>query len=310
MAALDALQQREKLFRRLAESLPEGVFLVGRDRTIVYANARLGTILGTCDARTLHDQLVTVAGDDRAALLDAIIAAIDERTDRQLEIEVLYPGSGALRWCLATVTALSDEEGLPGALVTLADVTDSTVLREQLRLQATHDALTGCLNRSSAFATLQEHLDRATGPVAVMFIDLNHFKAVNDTFGHAVGDHVLTRTAHRLRAGVGERDIVGRLGGDEFLLICPTIRDSTEALDAARRIQQALIDTITDGDRTVVLSAAIGVTIAAPAAAAQLVITQADHAMYRCKRHPECDPIYLGPLPAGPVEDAAPGHAG
>jgi diguanylate cyclase (GGDEF)-like protein len=143
-----------------------------------------------------------------------------------------------------------------------------------------------------------------------MFIDLNHFKAVNDTFGHAVGDHVLTRTAHRLRAGVGEQDIVGRLGGDEFLLICPTIRDSTEALDAARRIQQALIDTITDGDRTVVLSAAIGVTIAAPAAAAQSVITQADHAMYRCKRHPECDPIDLGPLPARPVEDAAPGHAG
>ena len=68
----------------------------------------------------------------------------------------------ALRWCLATVTALSGEEGLTGALVTLADVTDSAILREQLRRQATRDALTGCLNRSSAFAALQEHLDRAT----------------------------------------------------------------------------------------------------------------------------------------------------
>jgi diguanylate cyclase (GGDEF)-like protein/PAS domain S-box-containing protein len=309
MAALDALQQREKLFRRLAESLPEGVFLVGRDRTIVYANVRLGTILGTGDARTLHDQLVTVAGDDRAALLGAIIAAVDERSDRQLEIEVLHPDSGALRWCLATVTALSDEEGLPGALVTLTDVTDSTVLREQLRLQATRDALTGCLNRSSAFAALQEHLDRAAGPVAVMFIDLNHFKAVNDTFGHAVGDHVLTRTAHRIGSGLGELDLVCRLGGDEFLVICPNISDPTEALDAARRIQRALIDTITDGDRTVVLSAAIGVTLATPGAPAQLMITQADHAMYRGKRHPECDPVYLGPLPAEPVDDVVTGSA-
>ena len=138
-----------------------------------------------------------------------------------------------------------------------------------------------------------------------MFIDLDHFKTVNDTFGHAVGDHVLTRAAHRMSAATGDGDIVGRLGGDEFVVICPSISDPDGALGAARRLQQALIDAVTDGDRTVALSAAIGVTTAVPASGAQSVITQADHAMYRCKRHPEHDPVYLGPRPAEPVDGVA-----
>ena len=83
---------------------------------------------------------------------------MSDHTDRRLEIEIVHPQTRAPRWCLANVTVLSDDEGLPGAIVTLSDVTEIALLREELRQRATYDPLTGCLNRASTFSALQQVL--------------------------------------------------------------------------------------------------------------------------------------------------------
>jgi diguanylate cyclase (GGDEF)-like protein/PAS domain S-box-containing protein len=294
MAAHEAVRQRERLFHRLAESLPDGLFLVGDDKEIVYANARLGSILGVRDATDLTQQLASVAPDDRTRLVAALEAAVHDRRDRQVEIEVLVPGSGLLRWCLATVTALSDEEGLSGAMVTLSDVTESAILREELRHQATHDSLTGCFNQASTLAALGRILDdEQSGLATVLFVDLDHFKTLNDTFGHAVGDRFLADAARRIAAQARGDDVVGRIGGDEFLMICQGIGTAPEALDVAERLQQTLTRSTSVDGRAIHLSASIGVTIASPGSSVNAVITRADEAMYLSKRQPQRTPVFL-----------------
>lgn len=294
MAAHEAVRQRERLFHRLAESLPDGLFLVGDDKEIVYANARLFAILGVRDATDLTQQLASVAPDDRARLVAALEAAVRDRRDRQVEIEVLVPESGLLRWCLATVTALSDEEGLSGAMVTLSDVTESAILREELRHQATHDALTGCLNQASTLAALRGILDDEQGrPAALLFVDLDHFKTINDTFGHSVGDGFLADSAHLIAAQARGDDVVGRIGGDEFLMICHGVGTAAEALEVAERLQRALTRSASVGGRSIDLSASIGVTIASSGSSVHAVVTRADEAMYLSKRRPQRTPVFL-----------------
>jgi diguanylate cyclase (GGDEF)-like protein/PAS domain S-box-containing protein len=292
--AYEAVRQRERLFHRLAESLPDGLFLVDDDKEIVYANARLGSILGVRDAPDLTRQLASVVPDDRARLVAALEAAVHDRRDRQVEIEVLVPDSGLLRWCLATVTALSDEEGLSGAMVTLSDVTESAILREELRHQATHDSLTGCFNQASTLAALRRILDDEQGrPATVLFVDLDHFKTINDTFGHSVGDRFLADSARRIAALARGDDVVGRIGGDEFLMICHGISTAPEALEVAERLQQTLTRSTSVAGRIVHLSASIVVTIATPGSSVHAVVTRADEAMYSSKRQPRRKPVFL-----------------
>jgi diguanylate cyclase (GGDEF)-like protein/PAS domain S-box-containing protein len=294
MAAHEAVRQRETLFRRLAESLPQGLFLVGVDETIIYANARLSSILGVGRATTLQAQLATLVADDRAQLMTALAAAAVERTDRELEVEVVAPGTTVKRRCLATVTALSDEEGLPGAMVTLSDVTESALLHEELRRQATVDSLTGCLNRASTFAALRQVLDPSRDrPAVVLFIDLDHFKSVNDTFGHSVGDDLLADTVGRIASQVTADDVVGRIGGDEFLVIRHGLADPAEAIADANRLRQALAQTISVAGRSIRVSASIGITIATPGTSVQSVVSRADEAMYRSKRQINRTPVFI-----------------
>jgi diguanylate cyclase (GGDEF)-like protein/PAS domain S-box-containing protein len=301
MAAHEALRRRERLFHRLAEALPTGVLLVNLDQEIVFANGRLADILGVGPAPTLQEQLASVAPDDRTLLLRLLAATFDDHVDRQVEIDVFPPRTGARRRCAASVTALTTDEGLPGALVTLSDVTDSASMREELRRRATYDALTGCANRDSTFSVLQTLLD-AGQPAAVLFLDVDQLKAVNDSFGHAAGDEVLTRTAQVVTAHARGQDVLGRIGGDEFLLICPLISKPEEARAIAQRIQRALGDTVAHRNSRDRLRASIGVTIATAPASVHAVVTRADQAMYRCKRQPDGTPVFLGAA----AEDLAP----
>ena len=116
-----------------------------------------------------------------------------------------------------------------GGVACLADITDAARMRAELEERATVDSLTGCLNRSSVIAALAAMLGDASttthcrtsrAGIAVVFVDFNQFKSVNDRFGHAVGDSLLAEVGARLRGVVRGDDVVGRLGGDEFLLVC------------------------------------------------------------------------------------------
>jgi diguanylate cyclase len=164
-------------------------------------------------------------------------------------------------------------------------------LIERLEFQANHDALTGLPNRAQCEHTLSLALDRAAPgarSVAVLYVDLDRFKDINDTLGHPVGDEVLRQVADRFRAVVPEDGLLARLGGDEFMVVLPNL-DSDAASDAAWRVGQALLAslarTIRVGDADFFLDASIGVSLSPrDGTDATSLQKRADTAMYRAKR--------------------------
>jgi diguanylate cyclase (GGDEF)-like protein len=151
--------------------------------------------------------------------------------------------------------------------------------------QATHDPLTGLPNRSLVIDRLDQALarsQRSRGRVTVLFTDLDRFKVVNDSYGHAAGDGVLLCISERLRAAVRPHDTVGRLSGDEFVIVCEDLTDR-EALDVAGRVAAAVAQPILLGGRDSIITASIGIAHAEPGTRAEDMLRDSDVAMYGAK---------------------------
>lgn len=304
MAAHEAVTQREKLFRRLAESLPIGLLQVDEHGAMVYANTRLAAILGVPTSATLAEQLATVDDHDRTALSAAFADVLKDRADKTLEIEIAVRVTGERRRCSVTLIALTDDEGAPGALACVTDITESARMREELKLKATFDDLTGCYNRASAMAVLDQALAAGDGHTGVVFVDLDQFKSVNDSLGHAAGDQLLTIAADAISGLLRGDDIVGRIGGDEFLLICQGLKDPAEALAIAERVSEALHQEVPLPGGPVRLRASIGVACSDPGVSSDTLIARADAAMYESKQHRRGRPV----LYDSPTRDTPPDH--
>jgi diguanylate cyclase (GGDEF)-like protein len=190
------------------------------------------------------------------------------------------------------VVAVSGGESAGHALVSLTDVTDAARMREELRFQATYDALTGCLNRASVIAELARSLDDGERLTGVVYIDLDEFKLLNDTHGHAAGDEVLIEVARRVRDVLRDGDTVGRMGGDEFLVVCPRLADPDQALSIAGRVRENLRGPALLSVGPVGLRASIGVAIGTPGIAVDDLVARADTAMYTSKQE-RCGRVVL-----------------
>lgn len=281
MAAHEALRQQERLLRRVAESLPLAVLQLTADRSVVFANSRFADLVG--DGDPLPTLLSLLADADRVALERALAAALAEGRDGELEVVVERPRRRR-RICSVGVVALGDREGTPGALLSLTDVTAAVQLREELTVRATTDALTGVANRAKTVAALERALaDPGPGVTAVVFVDLDGFKQLNDTHGHDAGDELLRLTAGRLAGLVRPDDVVGRLGGDEFLLVSRGHRGPQSALVLGQRVREALEDPAIVCQGPVSIRASIGVACGRAGADAAALIRAADRAMYRSK---------------------------
>ncbi|MGO9560337.1 MAG: diguanylate cyclase [Acidimicrobiales bacterium] len=289
----DELRAREQLLSRLKDALPLGVFQMDVHGNITFSNDRLQTIVGQESSDTIEAQMAAVDPKDRPVLQAALRAVLSDQPVDEIEIRLSpapleTPARGRARVCSLSLRALTDSTGVvTGAVGVLSDVTDRVRLREELELKASVDKLTSCLNRAASLELL-DRIASATGPtgggLAVVFIDLDRFKSVNDQFGHAAGDRVLVVAAERLRGAVRGRDEVGRLGGDEFLVICPRVDSARQAAIIADRIAAAINVTVDVGSGEVHLRASIGVAWAAGAIDADTLIAQADSAMYESKR--------------------------
>ncbi len=151
--------------------------------------------------------------------------------------------------------------------------------------QATHDSLTGLPNRSLVLDRLDQALarsERSGGRVTVLFADLDRFKVINDSFGHSAGDGLLLCISERLRASVRPHDTVGRLAGDEFVVVCEDLTDR-EALDVAERVAASVSEPILIGGRETVITASIGIAHAEPGTRAEDMLRDSDVAMYGAK---------------------------
>jgi diguanylate cyclase (GGDEF)-like protein/PAS domain S-box-containing protein len=293
MVAQEALAAREQLLDRLAQALPVGIFQIATDRSIIYSNARLHEILGTAATAGLTELLGSVAAEHRPRLDAAMNAVLSNDAVADIEVDLCLPGSGERRYCLVSSRALNSVDGsVTGAIVCLSDITDSVRMRLELEARAAEledwaafDMLTRCYNRGAVMAAIdQALLDEGSATIGVIFVDLDNFKPVNDEFGHAAGDEVLVAVAERLRACMRGVDIVGRIGGDEFLVVCRQIDGPEDALVVARRIGDLIRQEIRLAVTTVALSASIGVACSARGMSADALVAHADEAMYDSKR--------------------------
>ncbi|HUC36687.1 MAG TPA: sensor domain-containing diguanylate cyclase [Acidimicrobiales bacterium] len=294
MAAQEALRAREQLLNRLAEALPVGLLQVDSDARVVYTNDRLHRMLGTERAETVEEQLQNVTDDDREVLEDAFAAVLSDGTDSDIEVRIgVGERDKELLFCSLSLRALTDESGgVTGAIVCFADVTESARSREELRVRADYDEVTRCHNRSSTMAALEGFVADGQCRPAVIFVDLDDFKHVNDALGHAAGDEFLRVVAERLHRGVRSEDLVGRIGGDEFLVICPRISDSVEAMSTAVRLAQNLGHHIRLKSASLPSHASIGVAWSPdPEVTAATLVAQADAAMYRAKNTESSYPV-------------------
>jgi diguanylate cyclase (GGDEF)-like protein/PAS domain S-box-containing protein len=309
MAAQEALQEREELLRRLTDAMPVGLMQLDRERNVVYHNARLEQIVQTptraepspddgagaaqsgeaqpeggspTSARSL---LSTLAREDMARFDAALAHVLDEGVDEDVEVDIVLAG-GEWRRALMSIRALvRSDGGVSGAITCALDVTDSARAHRELERRATFDSLTGCYNRAAILELLERELARgADAGTGVVYVDLDGFKAVNDSLGHAAGDELLAAVAERLRAFTRRDDTVGRLGGDEFLIVLPGARRSEVAMRVAERVCGSMRSPVEISSGTMELSASVGVACAeAGTMDADELVRRADAAMYCSK---------------------------
>jgi diguanylate cyclase (GGDEF)-like protein/PAS domain S-box-containing protein len=287
MAMHEALRAREELFRELTHALPVGVLQFDGDHRIVFTNERVREILGGATVRTLEDWLARIAHDDVSAFTDAAADVLATGDGRDVELRLdgdSTVDAGGRLVCHVNLRRVQTG-GVNGLLLCVTDVTESATLRDELQIRATYDALTGCHNRSSTLRQLAGLLRAPSGSGAgVVFIDLDGFKPVNDHLGHAAGDAVLCIVAERLRSSTRTGDVIGRIGGDEFVVLSPGTTTIAQLDQLAQRLQTALDQGARIGAVDVAIRASIGTTLGAVGDVADLVLAAADAAMYEAKR--------------------------
>jgi len=299
MAMHDELRKSEARFRRLAEALPLGLAQIDATRQVIYANQPFTDILGVEAPSTIDAAFQTTIENDRQCLDDAINAALEHSRDATIEISLGFPTETPRTVQLVLRPLPGESTGTAGAILVVADVTERTSMRLELERRASFDALTRCYNRSTTLDILESHLasDRpADVGTAAIFVDLDRFKPVNDNFGHAAGDEVLAVVAQRMRSAVRDHDVIGRIGGDEFLVICPNIADVAGATEIADRIAAGLRNEFVLPGNRVTMSASIGIAWAdSDDNDADALVRRADAAMYRSKRDAAGRPVVYSP---------------
>jgi diguanylate cyclase (GGDEF)-like protein/PAS domain S-box-containing protein len=280
-----ALQTAEAQFRAVFEHAPFAISMVDLDGTIIDVNyagcAMLGrtreALIGTLAEDVIHP-------DDRARAVDAATRQLGG--DGNASEFRLVRADGAELWvmsCAAVVEPGGDDE--PYVVSIQADITERRALEAALAHEATRDPLTGVMNRGAIMTQLElALLQRHAGPLGLLFVDLDYFKVVNDTFGHEAGDAVLVTVARRIVDAVREGDIVGRIGGDEFVVICHDITGEREALEVGERIRKAIAETIRVRGGLAQVDASVGVVLGNTNDDAAELMRRVDQAAYGAKR--------------------------
>jgi len=300
----DALEHRTReveaagsRLKVLIEHVPAAVYIDVADPDVsdgghlAYMSPQVTAILGYRPDELVDDPELwpsRIHPDDRAAAIEGYEA--HWRTGEPLRAEYrMLARDGHEVWVRDEAYAMPDDtqSGRQVSQGLLIDVTDRKRLESKLINDALHDPLTGLANR----VLLRDHLERALarqgrteGTAALLFVDLDDFKRVNDSYGHAAGDQILVQVAQRLVGAVRAEDVVARQSGDEFAILLGQVGSGDEAILAAERLLRELRRPILLGGRSVVVGGSIGITLAADQdATLEDLVTQADAAMYAAK---------------------------
>lgn len=187
-----------------------------------------------------------------------------------------------------SVALVCDDQGTPLHLIgQVVDLSERRALERELRTAAVQDPLTGLINRRALMERLteaQQRQDRHGGDIGLLFVDLDRFKTINDTYGHEVGDRLLIETGRQMLAATRQTDTVCRLGGDEFVVLCPSIDGRPGLQDLIGRLESMRAETMA-GDAVVSVTQSIGSVLVEPGEELDAALRRADAGMYRNERH-------------------------
>jgi diguanylate cyclase (GGDEF)-like protein/PAS domain S-box-containing protein len=278
--ARDATRESEERFRSAFEDAPIGMALIGLDGVIQRVNARLCAFTGRPEETLVGLPLDALTpGEDRdgAAWPPPSGGEVERRFRR---------ADGSVGWGLWQHSLVRDAEGRPVYWVShVLDISARKGAERQLDYQAHYDALTGLPNRTLFMKELRAQIAASgEGEIAVLFVDLDNFKVVNDSLGHGAGDRLLTIVAERMRRVVRPGDVIARFGGDEFAVLIGRAGGVASARGVAERLALALRAPVELDGRQRFVTASFGVR-SAPAATAdpESLLRDADAAMYRAK---------------------------
>ncbi len=281
-----ALAASESLFRTAMLASPIGQAMTGLDGSFRLVNDSLCELLGR-DAQWLitHTEQDVTHPDD-------IERIVRERTmgdvhDAEMKVVRLVEADGHILWVKRAAELIPGAPGRPEyLLVQYADTTAEHDALDQLEYQAFHDPLTGLRNRAWILDMLDVDLretPRIEGQVGVLFLDLDNFKIVNDSLGHAAGDEVLMTVADRLAGVLRPPDRVGRAGGDEFIVVLPNVANARQAELVAQKILSAVATELTISGHRIVPTLSIGISLSAPESTSASLLRDADAALFRAK---------------------------
>jgi diguanylate cyclase (GGDEF)-like protein/PAS domain S-box-containing protein len=272
-----------ELFQALVQDTSDAILILNEDATIRYASPSAKNIFGDIPFEGTNVRAL-MAASTREWTPEDPNARTSDRDFHELWRIVRHDGRTVLAW--VKYSDLRAEPGIQGRGMTFRDVTAQLGLQEELRHQAFHDSLTGLANRA-LFADRAEHalsLARRNGTVAaVLYMDLDDFKEVNDTLGHVVGDELLTAFAARLAQLARESDSAARISGDEFALLIENLADAGEADSTAARAVKAFGAPYTLPKDEVIMTASVGVATSGDSQSADELMRHADLALYAAK---------------------------
>lgn len=281
-----ALGNSERRYRLLFERNLAGVVRMKLDGTIAECNDAFAGIVGASNAAEVHGLSLAAMiedGDQRRAYQGALdrehVVSNAEVRIRRLD--------GAAAWLLLNLGSPSDDDA-PYVEGTVLDITERKEVEAKIAYQAHHDPLTGLRNRASFIEQLESALAyarRNQTSLGLLYIDLDEFKPINDSLGHAAGDALLRCVAGRLRDSVRKTDIVGRMGGDEFIVLLNPIKQDDDAAMVAEKTLHAIVEPFEHEGKTMRITASIGIAIYPyDGDDPDAFIAAADRTMYESKR--------------------------
>ncbi|HEX4902252.1 MAG TPA: EAL domain-containing protein [Acidimicrobiales bacterium] len=277
-------QIADRLKQELLEQLPAAVVAIDDGGGVVYWNQRAEHMMGVPAEEALGRLLdeIGVRSFD-PAVLRTITKAARREARWEGPLDLLVPDGTVIPLHTVVERVDDDESGFHGMVAAAIDVSERRMLEHELAFQALHDPLTGLPNRRRFVERLEEALASGNPRAAVAFVDLDDFKELNDRVGHLAGDEALRTIGDRLGLVLRTDDVVARFGGDEFVVGLHGIVDTAQALAAAQRILDAVREPIEVEGTRVRLSATVGVAMANRDLGAELLIRNADAAMYEAK---------------------------
>lgn len=290
-----ALRKNENKLRSLIENMQEGLVEVDLEEKILFANQRFCEMVGYSYDELIGQNVLDMLADDegRARVAEA-------HKQRYQGISNIYEmklisKSGEPLWFLIGGVPITDEDGkITGSMGVHTNITELKRKEEQLRFNGLHDALTGLPNRHLLIEHLQNAINRVAryrlDSFAVLFLDLNLFKIINDSLGHIEGDNLLIMISKRLKECLRINDIVARFGGDEFTILLDRITGMNDVLQIVDRIKETLKKPFNLSGRDIFISTSIGIVLSDPKyTKPEEILRDADIAMYRSKINGKSD---------------------